>query len=811
MEHRLLLVLFSLSPLVWAAVLLLMIRSHGTPGFRMEPTQSCFVVSRVDLAINPVREGDRIVALSGAGYHRVLGFLVSGGEASAKPHQVTILRDGEQIDLTLTVAPLGFLEVVKSLWAHLIVAGVLTLLTVLSITKAPPGQPADLLLISMTFFGLLVVTEFPMHFGTLDPGLQSLAFFSTVTANWLAFGSWTHFVLQFPAERQFLNNRPFLTAGIYLLPPVVAVGLSLAAGGFSPAFFGWLQRLRYWSLPLIILGTYWKHLLDLRKASSPLAKNQLKLVLAGGAMGISPYLFLYLLPNILINRPLIPFSLVILCGTSIPIGLFLAIVRYRLLDVDQLIGTGAAYTILVMGLVVSYSAVLAIFNRWIWRQQAFTEELTIGFTILVIVFFNPLRDRVRYAVDRAFFRDQLDFRALLDSFSRKIARSIEMRDLIETTVAELPRDFRLAGASLVILEKDQVTFHPPDMTQPGLMVPDSTLARALREGRDFFLCNEEDAQEGLVTELRALRLAGFSVALGLKSGKNLLGFLLLGEKKSGRPYSGAEIHLLATLSHHVAVALQNALRYESLQESKTRLQILFNKVVQAERLAAIGEMTAVLAHEIKNPLGVIRSSAEFLTRSARPPHVQEELLRYIVEETDRLTLVVNNILGLARYKPPELRPIDLAVHVRSLLDRWRMSADHHANVEIELESRYSGSPVYADGNQIAQVVMNLVRNAEEAMPEGGMLRVGILQDLNDSGVMLRFEDGGPGIPEEHLPNLFKKFFTTKEGGLGLGLAICEQIVASHRGTISIENNEGSGATARVRLPCHPYGRRVSNL
>jgi signal transduction histidine kinase len=288
-----------------------------------------------------------------------------------------------------------------------------------------------------------------------------------------------------------------------------------------------------------------------------------------------------------------------------------------------------------------------------------------------------------------------------------------------------------------------------------------------------------------------------------------LGLLLLGEKKSGRSYSGVEIQILATLSNYLAVAVENALMYESIQESKGQLQALFNKVIQSERLAAIGEMTAVLAHEIKNPLGVIRSSAEFLTQSPRSPEVQEELLQYIVEEIDSLTIVVNNIMGLARYKPPELRPIDPVEHLKSLLTRWQTSVEHNPKVSLSLEKHYTGPPIYADGNQVTQVVMNLIKNGEEAMVEGGRLDIGILDDAGGRGVLLTFRDSGPGIAEDRLADVFKKFFTSKESGLGLGLAVCEQIVRSHQGSISIANNEGHGATVTVWLPHHPLGSQAT--
>ncbi len=292
--------------------------------------------------------------------------------------------------------------------------------------------------------------------------------------------------------------------------------------------------------------------------------------------------------------------------------------------------------------------------------------------------------------------------------------------------------------------------------------------------------------------------------LGLKSGTTFLGLLLLGPKTNNRFFAGKELQIYATLANQVAVSLENALRYEALQDSRDQLQEMFNKVVQSEKLATIGEMTAVLAHEIKNPLGVIRSSAEYLNKKERNALIRKELMQNIVEEVDGMNLVVNNLLGLARYKPPEFIPLDPAENLASLIVRWEISAGHNRAVKITLEDAYHGAKVCADENQLSQVFLNLIQNGEEAMPNAGDLSIKIAAPPKDDGVIIFFTDRGAGISSEDIHELFKKFFTTKEKGSGLGLAVCRQIIMMHDGSIELYNNEGPGVTVRIRLPCRPH-------
>ncbi len=796
--------LVCLPPLLWTVFVSVVILSKGTPGFRIENGLDCFVVSSVDLDLNPVQEGDRIVRLGRLDYHQVLGYLFLPRPAGPDDDSITVVHDGRRMQLEPSYAPLGLFRYLEAAGFHLVLIGALIFLGLLAVSRAAPHQPARLFAVTLAFFSLTISAEFPLHFSLFDPAVQSSAFALMVSANWLAFSTWTHFVLRFPVERRLVDGRPLLLAAIYSVPPVVAIGGALLIAGNSPAFFGWLQRLRYWSVPLIIAGTWLKHLRDYRLVSSPLVKNQLRLLLAAGLTGITPYFLLYMLPNLIIGYPLIPFRLVIIFGTLIPLAFFVAIVRYRLLDVNSLISGGLTYVILVAGLAVSYPWFIAFLKRCLWQRDILSEQIFLVYIVTVAVLFNPLKDRLRQTIDRAFFREKIDHRALLYDFSRRVSAAIRMKDLVALIVERLPAEFRLRRACLMILEGRQSRLYPEWLRFGKHPWGQSAVVETLRKGQGYLICQDDYRDPVLREEIQEITGAGFCVVFGLSSGANFLGLLFLGDRMSGFFYSAAEIKIFSTLANQVAVALENALMYESLERSKNELQQMFDRVVRTEKLAVIGEMTAVLAHEIKNPLGVIRSSAQHMAAMSCDGKTRAELLEFIIDEVDNLNQTINNLLGLARYKPPRFEALNLDRHLASVLETWKKHAAHNEKVAIVFAKQGAGRHIYADQKQLAQVFFNLIQNCEDAMPEGGTIVVETRQEVGNDGAVILFSDTGTGLPAEAAEHVFDKFFTTKEKGLGLGLSICRQIINAHSGRIDIEDNGGRGTTVRIWLPKLPH-------
>jgi signal transduction histidine kinase len=236
---------------------------------------------------------------------------------------------------------------------------------------------------------------------------------------------------------------------------------------------------------------------------------------------------------------------------------------------------------------------------------------------------------------------------------------------------------------------------------------------------------------------------------------------------------------------------------------------LYQQMKERDRLAALGEMSAGLAHEIRNPLAAIKGAAQYLDPQ-RVPSEDREFLEIVVEEVNRLDGVVTQFLDYSRPLKPSMAP----TNVQEVLERTfkLLQAQVPANIEVALELAGWVPRVQADAEQLKQVFLNLALNAFQAMAaSGGRLHVSTRVARDELAfwregsrradiVEIRFRDTGPGIPEESRENVFLPFFTTKEKGTGLGLAICQRIVKAHQGTIVVRSPPGEGAELLVTLP-----------
>jgi two-component system, NtrC family, sensor histidine kinase HydH len=247
-----------------------------------------------------------------------------------------------------------------------------------------------------------------------------------------------------------------------------------------------------------------------------------------------------------------------------------------------------------------------------------------------------------------------------------------------------------------------------------------------------------------------------------------------------------------------------------------RYLTLKEEAARQERLAALGGMAAVLAHEIRNPLGAIKGLAQFLGEKQASDATQTEMTQTIATEATRLERLVNDLLTYARPRPPELQSTNLSAALREVVALAQPIADA-AGVKVWPEMSGVLSKVMADPEQMEQLFGNLVLNALQAMPNGGTLT--ITAKTQKSGgrekaaeyaarfpmhtgewVEISVEDTGPGIPEADLPRVFEPFYTTRTKGTGLGLAICQQIVEAHGGTIRVARTGPDGTAIEVTLP-----------
>lgn len=246
---------------------------------------------------------------------------------------------------------------------------------------------------------------------------------------------------------------------------------------------------------------------------------------------------------------------------------------------------------------------------------------------------------------------------------------------------------------------------------------------------------------------------------------------------------------------NTAAGLEDSCR--KLQQQSDRIIAVEEQLRRAERLSTLGEMAAVLAHEIRNPLGSIRGTAEILRDDYRPGDPKHEFIEIQIKETERLNHVVEDFLRMARPPAAKMRRCSLREELETIVFLTAATA-RERKIRLELEPVPDDLLINGDGEKLRQAFLNIVINALQATPENGV--VTILATTQDTDCSIFFRDSGPGIDTATREHIFEPFFTTKPDGTGLGLPITRKIIEAHGGTLEIESAPGKGTSVIVRLP-----------
>ena len=284
------------------------------------------------------------------------------------------------------------------------------------------------------------------------------------------------------------------------------------------------------------------------------------------------------------------------------------------------------------------------------------------------------------------------------------------------------------------------------------------------------------------------RIVSF-LGLPLLREEKLLG-VLCAATRTRHHFSDDEVSLFASLAQQAAIAIENARLYQDLRHSHGELVSAQAELVRKTRMAAMGEIAAVVAHEARNPLGALTNCVGLLRGNPHITGEDAELLTIMEGESKRLNDIVSDFLAFGRPRPPQFAPVDL----HELIDAtWTLlRRDDRCPPSIDFERRFDATltPVMADRDQLRQVFWNLLLNAAQAMRQGGTLAIETRRAPDSVEVTVR--DTGPGIPANILPRLFEPFVTSKAGGTGLGLAIVRRIIEDHGGRITVSAQDGEG-------------------
>ena len=288
-----------------------------------------------------------------------------------------------------------------------------------------------------------------------------------------------------------------------------------------------------------------------------------------------------------------------------------------------------------------------------------------------------------------------------------------------------------------------------------------------------------------------------SMFMPLTSGDRPAGLINLNRTAFDEPFSENDMQRARIFGSLVSLSLKNADLYGRLKETQSKL-------VQAEKMSALGQLAGGIAHEINNPLSGILGLAQLVLEKTEPGSQSERDLKEIEKEVFRCKKIITSLLSFARQRPSVLEPTDLNAAVEETLVLCARQLELR-NIAVEKSLSAGIPPVKADFQQLMQVFLNLFNNAMDAMPDGGKLRVVTRPGFSPSGrpsVLAQVEDSGPGIPSDTLGKVFDTFFTTKPvgKGTGLGLSVCHGIVERHDGVIEAESLPAGGTVFTVYLP-----------
>ncbi|WP_434387067.1 ATP-binding protein [Melittangium boletus] len=422
-----------------------------------------------------------------------------------------------------------------------------------------------------------------------------------------------------------------------------------------------------------------------------------------------------------------------------------------------------------------------------------------------------LMDQRRLRAESA--RQLSDSRLLLD-MARTTAATLEVASILEVASDFLVRLLDVTDCFIYLYDEQTHTLRSATASSPqresfrgfSLPVADSlTIAGRVARARQLVTVSDvvKNGGELARTELAQRFQPRALLGLPLTSREDLIGVVVVSDNRRPRVFSPAILELAEATCGQIALAIANARLYESLWASYAELAAARAEMVKRERLAALGELSAIVAHEVRNPLGVIFNAVASLRRLLGANADSAMLLDILSEESDRLNRMVSDLLDYTRPREPIRQPEDVARLLQEIVESAWSQQGSPSNISAVSDAAEDLPRVPLDRRLIRQALTNVLVNAFQATSsQGGAVRVSARTELYDGRDMLRIDvsDQGGGIPAELLHRVFEPFFTTKAQGTGLGLAVVKRIIEEHHGEVSLVSTLGRGTVFSIRLP-----------
>lgn len=502
--------------------------------------------------------------------------------------------------------------------------------------------------------------------------------------------------------------------------------------------------------------------------------------------------------GVALQGPFPPFSTVF-TGLGVYF-LYHSVVMSRMLDLAELFSRITTILLSALALVL----IDGLTFLWVDTFTVYPFHSAFQIFLASLVFlagYDPLRKQMAWVANRIFDRRSAQLKSVIKQLHGRLPTIIDTETLVDEILGGLHRSGRVPICSVYLWDDRLDAFRcgasrGHGELPPLQMVADHPFTTRFSRGAPWYLRGgvrrraQHDPEQAEVLALMDAMNA--DLTLPLTSGSTVLGWIHLRDEAWSDGYSAEEILLLEEVARAASVVLSNIRGFQAIEEQK--------------RLAALGAMSAGLAHEIRNPLAGVKGAAQFLQAEQLDGEAQE-MLQVVIDETDRLNMVVTQFLDYAR-------PFELALateDINQIVSHSVMvvrAGGVPDGVQIVEALDPTLPAIRVDRTRMSQVMINLLQNALQAMPDGGTLTVRTAPGRRRGGTRtleISVSDTGQGIEPEVQEKLFVPFFTTKQAGTGLGLPICRRIVEAHEGDLEAHSPNNTGSTFVVRLRVDPIG------
>ena len=849
----------------------------------------------------------------------------------------TILREGKMLESTLRVQGVPLPN--NDTYYYLCFVGFCFFLVGLSVLYKKRLVPA-----SHHFYWLCICFFVLFTFSptVINAPLKRAVFWGDEIARVMLPAIFLHFFLVFPRKKRFVEKRKlnwllYLPGAVFILLNALFLNylriFPSARGELIRNYnqqFALLSKTELAYMGLFMGAGIIALLHSYRYERSFVARQQIRWVLWGTGLGILPMVAVYI-PFYLLGaaNPLLTlFTIIPLL--LIPISLSYAIAKYRLMDVEVIIKRAMVAGLAILAILGIYLLIIRLANLLIPAELSpeLLSAVMLLATLLVAVIFSPLRKKIQSYLDKLMYRSRYDIRNTIQEFNRELSSIIRLPTLMERLTQHVSTMLQMEDIGIFLWDEKKKTYKlSKSLREIGKKQPLYTsdvfatfLLSALKDKDYLVLSDIAGVEEEFIHDQELLSSLKVTYLIPFVSKGKIKGLLSLGRKKDGSWLSSEDLELAAALSGSAAMAIENAILYQSVEKKAAELEALqefndnlleslnagilvvdlhqriiswnrkleelcqikrsramgkkldqvlpadflrsinslmspegwsssqlfnlyklnlvnkkgrksvinlsisplftnehrfYGKIVifdditdqvkledqllQAEKLASLGFLAAGIAHEVNTPLTGISSYTQMLMKEVDDSDPKSEILHKMEQQTFRASQIVNNLLNFARQSKGHFTELDVNQVITDTISLFEYQL-RSSGIKLKLNLEDSPPPIRGDKGKLQQLLLNLLKNATESMPQGGEL--GVTSKTENDSVLVSIRDTGAGIAKENLPKIYDPFFTTKKGrkGTGLGLSVSYGIIQEHSGSISVKSSLGKGTDFIIKLP-----------